>query len=317
MRTARHSARMPRPYCWRMRLSVLILTPLLSGSFLWAQEENVFKLNVNVDLTEVHVSVTDEKDRPVGNLSRENFRVFEDQTEQKLSVFKHEDIRVSLGLVIDNSRSMEPRKERLDAAALSFVRKSNPDDETFVVHFDDTARLDRDFTESIPLLEATLAGVRPWGQTAIYDALILALDQMKLAKNEKKAILLFTDGVDNSSKHTLTEAIDATKRSRVAVFVVGLLSDSGGQKAEDSLMQIADASGGRAYFPLTVDEARANMERVARDLREQYTLGYIPSNPSHAGEWRSVRVEVIPPAGMPRSTKLNANYRRGYYGPAN
>src|SRR6516164_5452671 len=190
MRTARHSARMPRPYCWRMRLSVLILTPLLSGSFLWAQEENVFKLNVNVDLTEVHVSVTDEKDRPVGNLSRENIRVFEDQTEQKLSVFKHEDIRVSLGLVIDNSRSMEPRKERLDAAALSFVRKSNPDDETFVVHFDDTARLDRDFTDSIPLLEQTLGSVQPFGQTAIYDALILALDHMEAAKQMKKAILL-------------------------------------------------------------------------------------------------------------------------------
>src|SRR5207302_6709738 len=104
----------------------------------------------------------------------------------------HEDFPVSLGLVIDNSRSMEPRKERLDAAALSFVRKSNPDDETFIVHFDDTARMDRDFTDSIPLLEETLAGVKPYGQTAIYDALILALEHMQSAKRMKKAILLFT-----------------------------------------------------------------------------------------------------------------------------
>jgi Ca-activated chloride channel homolog len=300
-----------------MKLKNLTLIYLLVASFLYAQEERVYKLNVNVDLTEVHISVTDEKDRPVGNLQKENFRVFEDQTEQKLSLFKHEDIPVSLGLVIDNSRSMEPRKERLDAAALSFVRKSNPEDETFIVHFDDTARLDRDFTGSIPLLEETLGGVKPYGQTAIYDALILALDHMRYAKNPKKSILLMTDGVDNSSKHTLDEAIEATGRSQVAVFTVGLLSVSGGQKAEDSLVRIAEASGGRAYFPQTVEEARANMERVARDLREQYTLGYVPSNPSRAGEWRSVRVEIIPPPGMPRATKLNANYRRGYYGPAN
>src|SRR5213593_5306516 len=203
-----------------MKVNTLIGIQLLIGSLLWAQEDTIFKLNVNVDLTEIHVSVTDEKDRPVGNLTKENFRVFEDQTEQKLSVFKHEDFPVSLGLVIDNSRSMEPRKERLDAAALSFVRKSNPDDETFIVHFDDTARLDRDFTDSIPLLEETLASVQPYGQTAIYDAMILALEHMESAKNGKRAIVLFTDGVDNSSKHTLSEVIDVTKRAHVAVYPV-------------------------------------------------------------------------------------------------
>ena len=282
-----------------MKVKTLIVIHLLIGSLLWAQEDTIFKLNVNVDLTEIHVSVTDEKDRPIGNLTKENFRVFEDQTEQKLSVFKHEDFPVSLGLVIDNSRSMEPRKERLDAAALSFVRKSNPEDETFIVHFDDTARLDRDFTDSIPLLEESLASAKPYGQTAIYDALILALDHMHYSQHPKKAILLMTDGIDNSSQHTLSEAVQATQQSHVAVYTVGLLSASGGQKAEDSLIRIAEASGGRAFFPSTVDEARADMERVARDLREQYTLGYVPSNPSRSGQWRSVRVEITPPRGMP------------------
>ncbi len=297
-----------------MKMKSLVLIPVLLVSALWAQE-NTFKLNVNVDLTEVHVNVTDEKDHPIGNLKKDNFRIFEDRMEQKISVFKHEDLPISLGLVIDNSRSMEPRKERLDAAALSFVRKSNPDDETFIVHFDDTARMDRDFTDSIPLLEETLAGVKPYGQTAIYDALILALEHMQSAKHMKKAILLFTDGIDNSSKYTLSEAVEATKRAGVSVYPVGLLSQSGGQKAEDALIRIAEASGGRAYFPQTIDEARLYMERVARDLREQYTLGYFPSNPSHNGAWRSVRIEVVPPAGVPASVKLNANYRHGYYGP--
>src|SRR5690349_18506019 len=120
-----------------MRLKSLVLIPLLIAAALQAQD-STFKLNVNVDLTEVHVSVTDEKDHPVGNLQKENFKIFEDRNEQKISVFKHEDLPVSLGLVIDNSRSMEPRKQRMDAAALSFVRKSNQEDETFIVHFDDS-----------------------------------------------------------------------------------------------------------------------------------------------------------------------------------
>ena len=298
-----------------MKMKSLVVIPLLLVSALWAQEQT-FKLNVNVDLTEVHVNVTDEKDHPIGNLKKDNFRVFEDRTEQKISVFKHEDLPISLGLVIDNSRSMEPRKQRMDQATLSFVRKSNPQDETFVIHFDDSARLDRDFTDSIPLLEDTLASVKPYGQTAIYDALILALEHMDQAKNTNRAILLFTDGVDNSSKHSLSEALDATRRAHVAVYPVGLLSLSGGQKAEDSLIRIAEVSGGRAYFPLNVDEARADMERVARDLREQYTLGYFSSNPSHNGGWRSIRVDVVPPAGLPATAKLNANYRHGYYGPS-
>lgn len=289
----------------------LLLTALISMAPL---QESVFKLNVDVDLVEVHVSVTDEQDHPIGNLKKENFRVSEDRVPQEIAVFKHEDLPVSLGLVIDNSRSIEPRKQRLDAAALSFVRKSNPEDETFIVHFDDDSRLERDFTANIADLESTLAGVKPFGQTAIYDALILALDHMDYARHTKKAILLMTDGVDNVSQHTLSEAIDATKRAHVAVYTVGLLSASGGRRAEDSLLQIAEASGGRAFFPENVEQAQSVMERVARDLREQYTLGYFPTNPSRDGAWRSVRVDVNPPAGFPPKGKLNANYRRGYYG---
>ncbi len=288
----------------------------MASSLLAAQQDKVFKLNVDVDLAELHVAVTDANDRPVGNLKKENFRVFEDRIEQKISLFRHEDIPVSLGLVIDNSRSIEPRKQRLDAAAVSFVRKGNPEDETFIVHFDDTARIARDFTDSVPDLQDTLASAKPFGQTAIYDALILALGHIDGGKHSKKALLLMTDGVDNVSRHTLEEAIEATKRSRVAVYTVGLLSASGGRKAEESLIRIAEASGGRAFFPNTVDEARTAMERVARDLREQYSIGYVPTNNRHTGAWRSVRVEVIPSPGMPPNTRLNANYRHGYYEPS-
>lgn len=286
---------------------------LLLASTAGAQEGPVFKLNVNVDLVEIHVTVLDDGEHPVGGLQKDNFKLTENHVAQSISVFKHEDIPVSLGLVIDNSRSIEPRKQRLDAAALSFVRKGNPEDETFIVHFDDTARLARDFTDSIPDLEDTLAAVKPFGQTAIYDALILALDHMRNAKQRKKTVLLITDGVDNVSTHSFEDAVEKVRREQVAVYTVGLLSQAGGLKAEAALIKLAEASGGRAYFPQTAEEARTTMERIARDLREQYTLGYFPTDPNRDGAWRSVRVEVIPPIGLP--PKLVANYRHGYYGP--
>src|SRR5262245_1242256 len=197
----------------KVKRAALTLSLLLMSAPVLAQEESSFKLNVDVDLTELHVTVTDDRDHPIGNLTKEDFHVFEDSAEQKVSIFKHEDVAVSLGLVIDNSRSIEPRKKRLDAAALSFVQKGNPDDETFIVHFDDRPKLTHDFTHSIPDLEHALATVRPFGQTAIYDASILATEHMAKAKHTKKVILLITDGIDNSSQHTFDEAVEAARRS--------------------------------------------------------------------------------------------------------
>ena len=272
-----------------------------------------FVMSVNSDFMELHVSVVDGKDRNVGGLTMENFRIKENGIPQPITIFKHEDIPVSLGLVIDNSRSIEPRKARLDAATLAFVRQSHPDDESFVVHFDFDARLERDFTTKISDLEETLAASKPFGQTAIYDALILALDQMQKASHQKKALLLVTDGLDNVSHATFAQVLEAVKHSRVAIIVVGLLSAAEGEKAEATLTQIAEASGGRAYFPDDVDQARVMMEKAAHDLRTQYTIGYVPSDPAHDGSWRSVRVEIIPPAGS--KEKLDADYRHGYYRP--
>jgi Ca-activated chloride channel homolog len=273
-----------------------------------------FSLKLNVDLVEVHVTVMDGMQRPIGGLQKEHFKILENRVEQPIAVFKHEDRALSLGLIIDNSRSIEPRKNRLDAAALSFVRKSNPDDETFIVHFDFDARLSQDFTKDELALERTLATAKPYGETAIYDAVLLALDSMEKASYQKKALLLITDGIDNRSKNTLEQVISRVKRANVAIFVVGLLSQSGGLKAEDSLISIAESSGGRAYFPANEIEAGSMMEQIARDLREQYTIGYFPTNAIRDGEWRSVRVEISPPKGLP--TKLDLNYRHGYFAPA-
>src|SRR5215475_5949197 len=268
-----------------------------------AQDATTFKLNVDVDLTELHVSVTDEQDRPVGNLVKESFTLLEDSIEQKISIFKHEDVALSLGLVIDNSRSIEPRKKRLDAAALSFVQKGNPDDETFIVHFDERPKLTIDFTDDISDLERALTMTRPFGRTAIYDALVFALQHMERARHTKKVLLLITDGVDNSSQHTVEEVLEAAKRSGVAIYTLGLLSASEGEKAEETLLHIAETTGGRAFFPENVDQARISMERVARDLREQYLLGYFSTRPRD-GTWRSIRLDIKLPPNMLPSRKL-------------
>jgi VWFA-related protein len=273
-----------------------------------------FSLKVNVDLVELHVTVMDGKQRPIGGLQQEHFRVLENRVEQPISVFRREDAPLSLGLVLDNSRSIEARKGRLDAAALSFVRKSNPGDETFVVHFDFEPRISQDFSSDQQVLESTLASAKPFGQTAIYDAVMLALDTMARARFQKKVLLLVTDGIDNASKTSFDDLMARLKREQVAVYVVGLLSDSGGLKAEDSLIRIAEVSGGRWYFPETEASARSLMEGIARDLREQYTLGYFSTNPLRDGEWRSVRIEVSPPKGLPAI--LDLNYRHGYYAPS-
>lgn len=270
-------------------------------------------LRVDVDLVELHVSVMDGLGRPVGGLRQENFKVTENNVDQRIAVFKHEDVPVSLGLVLDNSRSIEPRKTRLDAAALSFVENSNPDDETFIVHFDFDARLTRPFTEDRVQLERDLAASKPYGQTALFDGILLALDTMNEAKHQKKALLLVSDGIDNMSKANLEQVVARLKREKVMVFAVGLLSQSGGQQAEDDLIKIAQSSGGRAYFPNTPEDARVMMDIIARDIREQYTLAYLPSNAVRNGTWRSVRVHITPPKGYP--TNLNTSYRYGYYAP--
>jgi len=303
------------------KLSLISLFCLLIAISLTAQDgPQVFEtprthvpLSVNVDLVELHVAVVDGEGRPIGGLAQQHFKVKENNILQPITVFKHEDLPLSLGLVVDNSRSIEPRKARLDAAALSFIEKSNPDDETFIVHFDSDVRLSSGFTHERATLQRDLAGARPYGETALYDAIMLALDTMGDGRYSKKALLVITDGIDNASKSTLEQVVARASREDVMIFSVGLLSRSGGLKAEDSLISIAQATGGRAYFPQTPEEARIMIDLIAKDLREQYTIAYLPTNVLRDGRWRSVRVELEPPKGYPKD--LQVSYRRGYYAP--
>jgi VWFA-related protein len=275
------------------------------------------KLTFNVDLVVLHTTVLDDRQRFADGLKSENFRVFEDKVEQKLSVFKREDVPVSMGLVIDNSGSMRDKRPRVNEAAITLVQASNPSDEAFVVNFNDDfyLDLDKDFTNNIPELKEALERIDSRGSTALYDAIIGSLDHLKKATKDKRVLLIVTDGEDNTSHNSLEKTIREIQRTDTVIYAIGLLSQERkkeAKRAKKALEQIAAASGGVSYFPEDVEDVHHICEQVAHDIRNQYILAYYPTNTRRDGTFRAVNVEVIPPRGR---GKLVPRTRNGYYAP--
>jgi Ca-activated chloride channel family protein len=275
------------------------------------------KIRVDVNLVVLHTTVQDDRGRFADGLKQENFRVLEDKVEQKLSVFKREDIPVSMGLVIDNSGSMRDKRPRVNQAAITLVEASNPQDEAFVVNFNDDfyLDLDKDFTNSVPELKEALERIDSRGSTALYDAIIGSLDHVKKGSKDKKVLLVVTDGEDNTSHSSLEKTIREIQKTDTVIYTIGLLSEESkknAKRAKRALEQIAQASGGISYFPENVEDVHNICEQVAHDIRNQYTLAYYPTNSKRDGTFRSVQVEVIPPRGR---GKLVARTRNGYYAP--
>ncbi|MBS1866363.1 MAG: VWA domain-containing protein, partial [Acidobacteria bacterium] len=209
------------------------------------------------------------------------------------------------------------KRARVNEAALTLVQTSNPNDEAFVVNFNDDyyLDLDKDFTSSIPELKEALERIDSRGSTAFYDALIGSMDHAKKGHKDKKVLLAVTDGEDNASRNTLEKTIREIQKSNVVIYTIGLFSDEdkkNRKKATRALKEIADASGGIAYFPENVADVHNICEQVAKDIRNQYTLAYYPTNAKKDGTFRAVAVEVIPPRGR---GKLSARTRNGYYAP--
>jgi VWFA-related protein len=274
-------------------------------------------IKVDVNLVVLHTTVLDDRGKFAEGLKQENFRVLEDKVEQKLAVFKREDVPVSMGLVIDNSGSMRDKRPRVNEAAVTLVQSSNPQDEAFVVNFNDDfyLDLDKDFSNSIPELKEALERIDSRGSTALYDAVIGSLDHLKKAHKDKRVLLVVTDGEDNTSHNSLDKAIKEVQKTDTVIYTIGLLSEESkknSKRAKKALEQLAQASGGLAFFPENVDDVRNICEQVARDVRNQYTLAYYPTNIKRDGTFRAVQVEVIPPRGR---GKLVARTRNGYYAP--
>ncbi len=280
-------------------------------------EQQGGSIKVNVNLVVLHTTVLDDRGKFVDGLKEDNFRVFEDKAEQKLSLFKREDVPVSMGLVIDNSGSMRDKRPRVNEAALTLVQASNPQDESFVVNFNDDyyLDLDKDFTSSVPELKEALERIDARGSTALYDAIIGSLDHLRKGHKDKKVLLVVTDGVDNVSRNSLEKAVREIQKSNVVIYTIGLFSDEdkkNRKKAMRALKDISTASGGVAFFPENVDDVHSICDQVARDIRNQYTLGYYPTNTKKDGTFRTVQVDIIPPRGK---GKLVARTRNGYFAP--
>ena len=274
-------------------------------------------IKIDVSLVVLHTTVLDDRGKFAEGLKEENFRVLEDKAEQKLSLFRREDVPVSMGLVIDNSGSMRDKRPRVNEAAVTLVQSSNPQDEAFVVNFNDDyyLDLDKDFSSSVPELKEALERIDARGSTALYDAVIGSLDHLKKGHKDKKVLLVVTDGEDNVSRNSLEKTLREIQKSNVVIYTIGVFTDDdkkNKKKAQRALKDIAAASGGVSFFPESVEDVHSICEQVAKDIRNQYTLGYYPSNAKKDGTFRTVQVDVIPPHGR---GKLVARTRNGYFAP--
>ena len=282
------------------------------------------QLRVESTLVQVPVSVRDKSGRPVNDLTQDQFTIVEDKVPQQITLFKHEDAPMSIGLVIDNSGSMRNKRERVNSAALTFVRESNPDDETFIVNFDDSAYIGQDFTGSIGDLMDALDSFNSRGETALYDAIYLSVDKAtKQGRRESKALLLVSDGVDNRSKYKYEDVLKKLKESRVTMYAIGLSEENEprgffktapAKKAQETLVTLAEASGGVAYFPKSLDEVEVLCKQIAHDFRNRYTLGYSSTNTKPDGTWREVKV-TITPAKVIAAKLETPRHKPGYFAP--
>jgi VWFA-related protein len=270
----------------------------------------VFRAQVNEVI--LPVIVTDTRRHIVTNLEKTNFQVYEDGQPQTIVRFSREDVPVSIGIVVDNSGSMRTKRAAVTKAVLNLIQASNPQDEVFVVNFNDDPYLDQDFTNQLSPLREALDRVDSRGGTALYDAVIASADHLaKGAKKEKKVLLVITDGVDNESRESLESAIRKVQDDQgPIIYTIGILGDEPGiKRAKRALQSLSDQTAGVAFFPKDLTEVDEISQEVARDIRNQYSITYKPTNPRSNGGYRKVRVE----ARAQGYKDLQARTRDGYF----
>jgi VWFA-related protein len=274
-------------------------------------DNGTFVFKKEVEEVVLHASVVDNKDHMILDLGRDAFSVYENDKPQPITSFRREDIPVAMGIVIDNSGSMREKRDKVNKAALDLVMSSNPEDQVFVVNFNDEYYLDQDFTGNVNLLRQALEKVEARGGTALYDAVVASAEQLKLAKLQKKVIFVVTDGEDNASRSTLEQAVRWLQvENGPTVYAIGLLGgEEGGRRAKRALETLALRTGGIAFLPRTVDQVDEISRTVAHDIRSQYTIGYKPTTPKSVGGYRTIRVD----AHAKGYNKLTVRTRSGYY----
>jgi Ca-activated chloride channel family protein len=276
-------------------------------------------IKVDVNLALVNVTVTDPLNRLVTGLERENFRVYEDGTEQEIVTLSSEDVPVSIGLVFDMSGSMSDKVDKARQAAVQFMRTANPLDQFFLVSFNDRAELTSGFTSSVEELQTRMMFTASRGRTALLDAVYLGLSQMRGAHNAKRALLIISDGGDNHSRYNENDVKNFLKEADCQLYAIGIYDPIGmrSRTAEELngpslLSEMTEMTGGRVFPVANVGDLPDIAAKIGMELRNQYVLGYKPSNAQRNGIWRKIKVKLKPPKGLP---PLNVFAKTGYYAP--
>ena len=274
---------------------------------------------VDVNMVVVNVTVTDPFDRIVTGLDQDNFQVYDEKVPQKIVTFSTEDAPISVGMIFDCSGSMGDKIQKSKEAALQFFKTSNPQDEFMLVSFSDRPDLISGFTAKYENLQDRLLTVKSGGRTALLDAIYLGLSQMKKATTNRRALLVISDGGDNHSRYTENDIKKAVKESDVQIYAVGIFEplSSRARTTEEAggpglLAELSEVSGGRLFSVDNTNELPDIAEKISIELRNQYVLGYKPSNLIRDGRWRRIRVKLNPPKGLP---PLQVYARTGYYAP--
>jgi Ca-activated chloride channel family protein len=274
------------------------------------------RIRVDVNLVLVPLTVTDPMDRLVTGLEKENFFIYENNRLETLKSFSSEDVPVSIGVIFDLSGSMANKVIRARDSILAFMRTSNPQDEFFVIGFNDRPELIDDFTSSTDEIEARLATVKAGRRTALLDAIYFGLNKMKQAKYERKALLVVSDGGDNRSRYTEGEVRSVVRESGVQIYSIGIFDPYAATMEERMgpllLNDICEETGGRLFRVDDLAEMGDIATKISSELRHEYVLGYKPDDEKRDGKWRKVRVRLVPPSGLP---PLTVHARNGYYAP--
>jgi Ca-activated chloride channel family protein len=257
-------------------------------------EPGAFRISVDVALVVLHATVTDRQGGFVSNLGEQDFQVYEDGVLQRIRLFRNEDVPVTVGLVVDHSSTMRPKLAEVSAAAQTFVRSSNPEDEMFVVNFNEAVSLGLPctirFTNSTAELEKAITIAPTSGETALYDAIAKALKELQAGSRDKKVLIVVSDGGDNASARSLAQVMKLAAQSSAVIYTVGVFDKEDPDQNPGVLKRLAHATGGEAFFPNQVSDVVAICERIARDIRHQYTIGYVPVNLARDGAYRAIRV---------------------------
>ncbi|HXO60937.1 MAG TPA: VWA domain-containing protein [Candidatus Acidoferrales bacterium] len=277
-------------------------------------------MHMDVDLALVNVTVTDPYNRLVTGLDNDNFRVFEDNVEQELVTFSSEDVPISIGVIFDFSGSMANKVAKAREAAIQFFKTANPQDEFFLVSFNERAELTSSFTNSIEDLQTRMMLTVPRGRTALLDAIYLGLSQMRGARNAKRALLILSDGGDNHSRYSENDIKRLVKEADTQLYAVGIFDPLGYRNRTPEelngpslLSEVTEMTGGRVFAVEKIDELPDIATKIGMELRNQYVIGYRPSNKTHDARWRKVKVKLRAPKGLP---PLSVYAKTGYYAPS-